>query len=848
MKKIMIFAALATAALAAFSCTAVEQDVLTNDDVLVLSLSTGDMATRTDDAEPDFENDIDHFDFFFFSDAAGTTPIRGMHGRAVGASKKLDTQEGAEFAALRSITSYVYILANYPEAIDHTVEWTLADLLALEVDSKILTEKKKALNETTNKMEETGEVVFTENLVMDSWRVENNADVYTTELTPKMIQEDKKITIPLARLAAKIVVHVNVDESVTIGEGTDEEYVWESHPELLRVYYVNALNNKATVAGTPVKRSALTDETGYEYLTYPTPYGMTPAPAAGVYEYETEPFYTYPQEWTSGENGEPYIKIQMPWMNEQPEDTENPDPDASPSLGSSNFYYKLMVPTPETDGKWTLKRNTCYTVNVTLSMLNPQDEYIPVEYGITVVPWADSGRPGGSGLSAARFFSVPTREFDLYNDESLEIPFSSSSAVTAFFTEIKYQYFGTNAGATYTFSYTEADNKTNFTLPNKDSGNQTVADAAKDTHPYSVTVANKYVLFEHEISNIFTARDIKVTIKSTSGKPEDVAVVIIHQHPAIEIKKHPTMNMFINGWFGHVQNPKAADGTPSARNHQFTDYYGNVCYASSRGYTTTATYNSGNEYWKTTKWGALATNKNTMISEPYLTEVVVSAFSESNHSYQIRYGGDYGSQDHDITNPTDPQPRDYKIGDPRVKASAAGLGSSWLYNGYLYKEDSNGEEDVRPWQNEGDIMIGSMSESARTFVAPRFLLSSTLNVTEGIRFAGAQRRAAVYQEDGYPAGRWRLPTEAEICFIIDRQNDGSLPQLLRKDQYYWCADGNVIYTGHTGLVPGSATPSSTRNAPLRFIYDLWYWGDMDESLDKSIYHPNMHLVTPNPGN
>ena len=67
---------------------------------------------------PEFETKIDHFDFFFFEDAAGTRPTDGMHGRVSGASKQLNTGIGEAFEALRLGTHYVYILANYPDEIE----------------------------------------------------------------------------------------------------------------------------------------------------------------------------------------------------------------------------------------------------------------------------------------------------------------------------------------------------------------------------------------------------------------------------------------------------------------------------------------------------------------------------------------------------------------------------------------------------------------------------------------------------------------------------------------------------------------------------------------------------------
>ena len=280
MKKIMILAAIAAASLTAFSCQGVVQGPEADNDVLILTLDSGELETKA--ADTSFETAIDHFDFFFFSDAEGTAPISGMHGRAEGSSKRLDTQEGADFALLRAVTSYVYILANYPSELDHSRDWTLAELLALEVDSKIVTEKKTETNPITGDDEETGKVTYASNLVMDSWQEVGGDDVYTVKLTPTKIQEQRNVTIGLSRLAAKITVDITVVPNVTIGGN-----VWKSHPELLTAYYVNALNNKATVQATPVMRSTLTDEAAYEYLSYPKAYPMTPAPQADVYSYTT---------------------------------------------------------------------------------------------------------------------------------------------------------------------------------------------------------------------------------------------------------------------------------------------------------------------------------------------------------------------------------------------------------------------------------------------------------------------------------------------------------------------------------------------------------------------------------
>lgn len=840
MKKIMIFAAVAAATLAFFSCTAVvvEQDVLTND-VLVLSVDSGEMDTRAD-VERTFENEIDHFDFFFFSDAEGTTPIPGMHGHVDGASTTLDTQEGATYAPLRAVTSYVYILANYPDAdaIDHSVDWTLADLLALEVDSPILTERETELNPITNKMEETGNVTFADCLVMDSWSVVDGEDVYTTELTPAAIQEQRTVTVPLARLAAKVTVDITVVPSVTI-----DGYVWKSHPELLQAYYVNALNNKATVDGTPVRRSEIpaADVDDYKYETYPTAYKMTPTPVVGTYTYTTKPFYTYPQEWTSDDNGEPYIKIQMPWLNDNDKTRDETATTPELSMGSTVFYYKVTVPKPDTDGKWTLERNKWYKVGVTLSMLNSPDEYADLDFTCSVYPWSESGWKGGTPLSSARFFDVPVREFTMYSEEELAIPYSSSSTVTAYFEEISYWYYGTPNGTHYEFLYdpenVEAERYSTLTLPTDyDSHGTSLAvqdaygantNAARDRNQYKLEADGKAVNFTHALSNIFTVRTIKVLLVNEEGR---TAEVIITQHPAIEVRKRATKNAFLDGRF-NLGEPEVCDK------------YGNLIGAGhTTSYISKLYYYSSNPAWSspnstTSYYGSLfAGGSTTVASDHYFTtEVSVSAFTEDNNTYKVKVGSTTSTYH-------------YRLGDPRVTAESAGYtAETFTLPPYMITDNrrrsginadrtstttttsSPATAEYAAWEEPLKILIGSQNESDRNVIAPRFLVSSSMNITGGVEWnteggRGIVQRCAMYQENGYPAGRWRLPTEAEFAFMMRLQGQGNLPMLFA-NCYYRMADGRAILVNSNNKdVPLISTNLNT-NHYIRMVYDLWYWGD-----------------------
>jgi hypothetical protein len=137
------------------------------------------------------------------------------------------------------------------------------------------------------------------------------------------------------------------------------------------------------------------------------------------------------------------------------------------------------------------------------------------------------------------------------------------------------------------------------------------------------------------------------------------------------------------------------------------------------------------------------------------------------------------------------------------------------------------------------------AERTINMVAPKFVLASGYAVLgyshEKMKtLENLKKRCASYQEDGYPAGRWRLPTRAEFQLIISQVNktpNPPLPQIYITDSEYWCAHGvgnpdtkgNVTmrYVGYDGS--GHST---------RCVYDLWYWGEHDKMTnvaDKNVF-------------
>ena len=127
-------------------------------------------------------------------------------------------------------------------------------------------------------------------------------------------------------------------------------------------------------------------------------------------------------------------------------------------------------------------------------------------------------------------------------------------------------------------------------------------------------------------------------------------------------------------------------------------------------------------------------------------------------------------------------------------------------------------------------------ESIRTenMLAPSFRIASKFGGTEyGGSFFGditkefARYRCAAYQEDGFPAGRWRLPTKGEILFIAQLSAKGAFEPLFSFRSTYWSANGPIKVN------TGSVSNSDASTALLRCVYDSWYWGDTQ--YDKEVF-------------
>lgn len=169
----------------------------------------------------------------------------------------------------------------------------------------------------------------------------------------------------------------------------------------------------------------------------------------------------------------------------------------------------------------------------------------------------------------------------------------------------------------------------------------------------------------------------------------------------------------------------------------------------------------------------------------------------------------------------------YLIGDPRSTTGSSLSGINELTN-------------YRPTRTD-----------AVNVIAPIFKIASSYGKTTQMSYEQAVKRCASYQENGYPAGRWRVPTPAEIEFMQQRALNGDIPSLFNglstNESYraYWAGDGTVYWPGYNDdgepfgpaagfYAPGNNNMSKDTHS-VRCVYDVWYWGDDKEDTDNPVW-------------
>ena len=536
------------------------------------------------------------------------------------------------------------------------------------------------------------------------------------------------------------------------------------------------------------------------------------------YKYTHVPFYSYPCAWSDLSDYATTIVFRIPWR----------------IVGETNYQWKKYQLSPNIS-TLDLKRNQYYRTFVNVQSLGGADKeslVIVPDCDYEIIPWMNESTSGGGQgvvpgeLITYKYLVMDHPEQVINNEETVYFTYVSSSPIASVqITTIQY-YVNTNANPLQT-------QNVNRTIT---AGSQTISTNAGDI---TVDKSNPgYVKFYHSLENVDSSVTINAVITNEDGCTQNVQVV---QNPSIQlIRETGAGNVFVNGWFARMTSVPPGTGWTN-NNYRYTD--------NTTGASGTFYHNGYNRLWSGTNYrissGTTTINGHTCGSYGivlgrvnnldssidksfYTTLITVSSFNSSNDFYT--------ANNEDIH---------YRIGDPRVPASDVYNGANaWTNesNFYAYVYHNNSPTEVAgSWEEPGSILIATQVAADQSIIAPMLLVSSALNANETLTFPNVVKRGATYQEAGYPAGRWRLPTEAEIAFIVARQKEGVIPTLYATNSDYWAGSGRLVN------IPSAANASITFSNPAsasttqscRYVYDLWYWGEDPSTTNQ--YHPNGHL-------
>lgn len=613
-------------------------------------------------------------------------------------------------------------------------------------------------------------------------------------------------TVNLERVAAKVTFDVTVAATASSDEGEGGSHTWEAQTSGMSVYLVYAMR-KATLGAEPEPMPA-TDAVTYgsgetvvypQYVdkvlydtqtTKPRPRGNATVECpvfSTTYNGEERPFYTYPMEWETGSAMEPYMKLIIPWKY---------------GTTTRKYYYKIPF-----HGN-ALERNHWYHISIDVRILGTEQADPPdVDIHYSIADWSgtmDTATATNDIINitsvpatviTARYLNIPTTVYELFNEDEVVIQMQSSHDV---------EVVGFNVDTDNAYQPEHEDDDANYVGENPriynpylNTLNTSAVNGVRPNYqndpPTPVVSADGWTITINERSSITVRHPMNRTMSDANFDvaPYTMRFRVRHESESdnyytdIIIEQRPAI----------IIRPQhnTDTGTPNSKGHTTEDGYVFV-----NGVRTTSDQSSNRTN----------TNFNMYIVE---TSVLPSEGTLS----------------------------DYVLGDPRSNTPVSytsGKSANDFAEGTVI-----GTNTTRRMAN---YYAGEEDNDHNIFIAPSFRIASSFGTSSYMDRSTAVQRCATYQEDGYPAGRWRLPTKAEIEYMVTLSQKGKIPALFSAEsdvKYggYWCSGGAVFpltngtlqyknLSEASSMTVYNSTSGRTLGTGVhwaRCVYDEWFWAD-----------------------
>lgn len=560
----------------------------------------------------------------------------------------------------------------------------------------------------------------------------------------------------------------------------------------------------------------------------------------------SDPYYSYPNEWEASplEQHRTSLILKVDWTTE--DDPENVD-----ATDVLTTYYSVPV---DIDGN-KLQSNRYYRLKLNINSLGGENigEPLEIEGEWSVTDWGTTLLEGD--LRETRYLEVvqtqEDRDGSVYtavvngNEMLIDIPFHSSHKTyiesvnvefTTFDEQYSYNWHGNSDNGRNSIIYTEGrprsgDINNNTIIPANFQRNTLEEVTGREWHAAYIDNIKKVITIRHKIggtkvegdhyvpdeSEIYRYVSYKITIQLNHDNYTpgfgDLAKIVIMHHPSIYVEGE------VNAGYNDYDYRGAAEIGSSAKYEMDRWKYGAAMHH--HGFArinhndpTEAKYGGLRGITKAngapTNWGD-NTTENPIMYIINVTQIEPNLETVLNTRFHLK--------------------------DPRTNVNKV---NEVLGNDKWYPADHfvNGVRDV----TTGDYTPRYYYPTDETpvpenmyAIAPRFRIASCFGITpakgalnkdeEEITLDQARKRCATYQEYGYPAGRWRLPTIGELKFVQYLSTHNLVPKVFQFGADYVTAFGVYRFPSNLQEYPNGS------DGRVRCVYDDWYWVDQNGKPD-----------------
>lgn len=710
-------------------------------------------------------------------------------------------------------------------------------------------------------------------------------------------------TIPVYRAASKIRLEVTVpDDIVTNGVPDGNGFNWKPLPDQMSTVLVHGVRKGIVCAkdddytydfaGSDNYFAEASDAnlwSTYGHRLVET--GVKHKVISGVdteigkkYEHVT-PMYSYPTlDWKNTPANETYLTLILPW---QREDMVNE---------FKNTYYQIPIAVNPTDPEYRLKHNRYYRMEVEVGILGSfelEDKvqlypstYIILDWSVKKEDQTSTTSP--VSMSQTAYLAVASHAETLDNENSRDVGYASSHDVTVTVEKIEYLDYSqkqirlariTPAQPNRIYYYTDFTDDGNGSYTVSGTGTYETVNGIYASYSATATVDTETdatnVTFSHTIDPDEMFTSVKVFVNISNGVVEDEKIVFT-QNPPIRIEAHQSNGVaFVNRY----KNDVTTDNIYTAA----SDWIGSLN-ESSVAASLESTDSNTNPNVYSIKISSFSPSQDYILGDPRVSAPdnnlghtdatwsigkTLTFTRPSSGDYETQSGtyyytySEYLDHQSEITREYTSRDNNAYINLPSgaswasyaTEATAIGPDNNnyyyWrtsttflFFTTYTYHRARYLSTSTRYWiitERGLENYYPTKSNGTENMIAPELLIASSYGKTSYTQMTleNAAMRCALYQEDGYPAGRWRLPTFAEVKFIMELSTAGKIPSLFNMTtptdtEGYWCANGRVVLDNNVvKLEDPSVHPGNT--AP-RCVYDLWYWGE-----EHSTYATTWHL-------